>query len=73
VKTSVTKLARLPMSGRLDSLNASTAAAIALYECVRQRSRAGIGASRPAPERDPAEQDVPDADLDDSPDDDADA
>jgi 23S rRNA (guanosine2251-2'-O)-methyltransferase len=31
-------LARIPMSGALASLNASVAAAIALYECVRQRN-----------------------------------
>jgi 23S rRNA (guanosine2251-2'-O)-methyltransferase len=29
--------ARIPMAGRVGSLNASTAAAIALYEAVRQR------------------------------------
>jgi len=31
-------LARIPMSGALASLNASVAAAIALYECVRSRA-----------------------------------
>jgi TrmH family RNA methyltransferase len=31
------RTARLPMSGRADSLNASVAAAVALYEVVRQR------------------------------------
>lgn len=31
--------ARLPMSGRVDSLNVSTAAAVTLYEAVRQRGR----------------------------------
>lgn len=36
VKAVTTALARLPMTGRLDSLNASTAAAIALYEWKRQ-------------------------------------
>jgi len=36
---------RLPMRGRVDSLNASAAAAAMLYEVVRQRSRAG---DRPA-------------------------
>ena len=30
--------AKLPMSGRLDSLNASVATAVALYEIRRQRS-----------------------------------
>jgi 23S rRNA (guanosine2251-2'-O)-methyltransferase len=32
--------ARLPMRGRLDSLNASVAAAVALYEAQRQRAAA---------------------------------
>jgi 23S rRNA (guanosine2251-2'-O)-methyltransferase len=35
--------ARLPMSGPIDSLNASVAAAIALYEVVRQRQRRDAG------------------------------
>jgi 23S rRNA (guanosine2251-2'-O)-methyltransferase len=30
-------LVRIPMRGKLGSLNASTAAAVLLYECVRQR------------------------------------
>jgi 23S rRNA (guanosine2251-2'-O)-methyltransferase len=34
-----TALAKLPMRGPLGSLNASVAAAIALYEVVRQRDR----------------------------------
>jgi 23S rRNA (guanosine2251-2'-O)-methyltransferase len=33
--------ARLPMSGKLDSLNASVAAAVALYEIRRQRLNTG--------------------------------
>jgi 23S rRNA (guanosine2251-2'-O)-methyltransferase len=37
VKGSCDTLARLPMPGTLGSLNASAAAAIALYEAVRQR------------------------------------
>jgi 23S rRNA (guanosine2251-2'-O)-methyltransferase len=37
VKRSCDALARLPMPGPIDSLNASVAVAIALYECVRQR------------------------------------
>jgi len=37
VKRSCDALARLPMSGAVASLNASVAAAIALYEAVRQR------------------------------------
>lgn len=38
VKRECTTLARLPMSGKLQSLNASVAAGIALYETLRQRS-----------------------------------
>ena len=34
-------LVRLPMSGAVESLNASVAAAIVLYEAVRQRMRPG--------------------------------
>ena len=41
VKRSCDTLARLPMPGPIDSLNASVAVAIALYECVRQRSGQG--------------------------------
>jgi 23S rRNA (guanosine2251-2'-O)-methyltransferase len=37
VKAACTALAHLPMPGPIDSLNASTAAAIGLYEVVRQR------------------------------------
>jgi 23S rRNA (guanosine2251-2'-O)-methyltransferase len=37
VKHACDALARLPMAGPIDSLNASTAVAIALYEAVRQR------------------------------------
>ncbi len=37
-KTACTALAKLPMHGPIGSLNASVAAAIALYEAVRQRS-----------------------------------
>lgn len=37
------ELARLPMKGTIDSLNASVAAAIALYEVVRQRRVAARG------------------------------
>jgi tRNA G18 (ribose-2'-O)-methylase SpoU len=33
-------LARLPMGGKVASLNASAALAIALYEAVRQRRQA---------------------------------
>lgn len=38
VKTIATDVAAIPMSGVLDSLNASVATAIALYEVARQRS-----------------------------------
>jgi 23S rRNA (guanosine2251-2'-O)-methyltransferase len=38
VKSACDHLARLPMSGPIASLNASVAAAIALYETVRQRA-----------------------------------
>lgn len=48
VRAATTALARLPMSGRLDSLNASTAAAIALYEWARQRDSAGLAQVRAA-------------------------
>ena len=37
VKRACTCLARLPMSGRIDSLNASVAAGIAIYEIMRHR------------------------------------
>lgn len=39
VKRACTDLARLPMSGVLDSLNASVAGGIALYEVLRRRPR----------------------------------
>lgn len=39
VKRACTELARLPMSGVLDSLNASVAGGIAMYEIVRRRPR----------------------------------
>lgn len=42
------RLAKLPMAGPIGSLNASVAAAIALYETVRQRRAAGIEAGAPA-------------------------
>jgi 23S rRNA (guanosine2251-2'-O)-methyltransferase len=38
VKSACTDLAKLPMSGAIDSLNASVAAGIALYEVVRRRA-----------------------------------
>ncbi|MGZ3424304.1 MAG: 23S rRNA (guanosine(2251)-2'-O)-methyltransferase RlmB [Polyangiales bacterium] len=40
-KRACTGLAKLPMHGPIASLNASVAAAIALYEVVRQRAHAG--------------------------------
>jgi 23S rRNA (guanosine2251-2'-O)-methyltransferase len=39
VRKEATALAHLPMSGTIDSLNASVAAALALYEVSRQRSK----------------------------------
>jgi 23S rRNA (guanosine2251-2'-O)-methyltransferase len=45
VKAACTRLARLPMKGPLASLNASVAAAIALYETARQRGGRGPGAT----------------------------
>ena len=39
VKAACARLVRLPMKGPLGSLNSSVAAAIALYEATRQRSR----------------------------------
>ena len=38
VRRACTRIARLPMGGAIDSLNASVAAAIALYEARRQRA-----------------------------------
>jgi 23S rRNA (guanosine2251-2'-O)-methyltransferase len=38
IKRACTSLAKLPMSGPIDSLNASVAGAIAIYEVVRRRS-----------------------------------
>jgi 23S rRNA (guanosine2251-2'-O)-methyltransferase len=38
VRRAVTHRAKLPMSGTIDSLNASVAGALALYEALRQRS-----------------------------------
>ena len=38
VKAACARLVRLPMKGPLGSLNASVAAAIALYEAMRQRA-----------------------------------
>ena len=38
IKRACTALARLPMSGAIDSLNASVAAAIALYDLIRRRN-----------------------------------
>jgi TrmH family RNA methyltransferase len=47
------RIARLPMIGRINSLNVSISAAVALYEAVRQRSilRGGQGLHRRAPEQ----------------------
>ncbi len=42
-------LIRIPMRGRVRSLNAAVAGSIALYEIMRQRARAGVSSS-PSPE-----------------------
>jgi 23S rRNA (guanosine2251-2'-O)-methyltransferase len=42
-------LLKLPMSGRINSLNASVAAGILMYETVRQRTRAAAGAGGTRP------------------------
>ncbi len=47
VKRCCTVLARLPMGGPMDSLNASVAAGIALYEVFRDRELSGLSASEP--------------------------
>jgi 23S rRNA (guanosine2251-2'-O)-methyltransferase len=46
VKTACDRLVRLPMKGPIASLNASVAAAIALYETARQRGDAPLGQER---------------------------
>jgi 23S rRNA (guanosine2251-2'-O)-methyltransferase len=43
VKAACTRLVKLPMKGPIASLNASVAAAIALYETARQRTKTGEG------------------------------
>ncbi len=45
VRASCDGLVRIPLRGRIESLNASVAAAVLLYEVVRQRTAAGPGAS----------------------------
>ncbi len=42
VRKTCDRVARIPMSGRIGSLNASAAAAIALYEAARQRAGPGV-------------------------------
>ena len=42
--SSAAERVRIPMAGRVNSLNAATAAAVVVYEAVRQRSRAVSGA-----------------------------
>lgn len=49
VRRSCDEAARVPMTGRVGSLNASAAAAICLYEAARQRRRAGKGGAGPRP------------------------
>jgi TrmH family RNA methyltransferase len=39
LESAATVRAKIPMPGRLESLNAGTAGSIALFECVRQRAR----------------------------------
>ena len=39
LESAATERAKIPMPGRMESLNAGTAGSIALFECVRQRSR----------------------------------
>jgi 23S rRNA (guanosine2251-2'-O)-methyltransferase len=46
VKAACDKLVRLPMKGPIASLNASVAAAVALYETARQRRAAPVGHER---------------------------
>jgi 23S rRNA (guanosine2251-2'-O)-methyltransferase len=46
VKSACDRLARLPMAGPIGSLNASVAAAIALYETARQRGESAPRASK---------------------------
>jgi tRNA G18 (ribose-2'-O)-methylase SpoU len=38
---------RIPMQGRVQSLNVSAAAAVALFEVVRQRRRGIVPAAKP--------------------------
>lgn len=47
LRAAATKCARIPMPGRMESLNAATAASIALFEALRQRA-ARAPRSRPA-------------------------
>jgi TrmH family RNA methyltransferase len=46
LKAAADHLVRLPMAGRINSLNVATAAAVTVYEAVRQRDLAGGRASR---------------------------
>jgi len=62
VKRACDHLARLPMTRAIDSLNASVAAGIALYELVRDRT----GASAPAGREDDAPSEESDEDSEDS-------
>ena len=41
---------RIPMQGRLQSLNVSAAAAVTLFEVVRQRRRGVVPAAKPSPD-----------------------
>ena len=41
---------RIPMQGRVESLNVSAAAAVMLFEVVRQRRRDGVPVAKPSPD-----------------------
>jgi 23S rRNA (guanosine2251-2'-O)-methyltransferase len=43
VRRTCDHLLRIPMAGRVHSLNVSAAGAVVLYEAARQRRRAGAG------------------------------
>jgi len=43
LRSAATRRVSIPMPGGFESLNAAAAAAVCLFECVRQRLRAGVG------------------------------
>ena len=55
VRRAATHLARLPIQATIDSLNASVASAIALYEVGRQRRNAGAPTGK-VPSADPIDE-----------------